>query len=75
MFTFGNLNSGGQMEPSGSGTNMSEFFVGAGNHGEERMDTDDPILHSLQTLVEGRELGENLGEPLTFDMWEWFEQQ
>jgi hypothetical protein len=71
MFTFGNLSS--QMEPSGPGANMSEFFVGAGNHGEERMDTDDPILHSLQTLVEGRDLGQNLGEPQTFDMW--FEQQ
>ena len=51
------------------------FMVGSGDsHGDLMgIDTDDPILNSLQTLAEGADFGEHMGEPQNF--WEWFEQQ
>ena len=65
----------GQAQSGVSAMTVDQFFVG-GNHGEEMgMDTDDPILHSLQTLAEGRDFGENTGEPQNFDVWSWFDNQ
>jgi len=54
-----------------------QFMVASsGSHGDLMgMDTDDPILNSLQTLAEGADFGEHMGEPQNFDVWEWFEQQ
>lgn len=42
---------------------------------EVNMDMDDPVLHQLQTLAEGRDLGENLGQPQNLNIWEWFDMQ
>jgi hypothetical protein len=77
-FSFNPVNCGGsQLIESGGAIhelNMDQFIVGAENHGEEMgMDTDDPILNSLQILAEGRDFGENLGNIQNFNMWEWFE--
>lgn len=78
-FAFTPINFGGgqQVESSGGmeGLNINDFIVGAENHEEMGMDTDDPILHSLQTLAEGRDFGENLGDMQNFNMWAWFEQE
>jgi hypothetical protein len=79
-FTFdpGNMKSG-NMEGSGAVSGMygDQFMVGSGGHLGDLMgmDMDDPILNSLQTLAEGTDLGEHMGEPQSFNVWEWFEQQ
>jgi len=39
------------------------------------MDMDDPVLHQLQTLAEGQDLGETLGQPQDLNIWEWFDMQ
>jgi hypothetical protein len=39
------------------------------------MDMDDPVLHQLQTLAEGRDLGENQGQPQSLNIWDWFDMQ
>lgn len=47
--------------------------LGQAPHGDD-MDMDDPVLSSLQTLVQA---GENLGEPRNsdFNVWDWFASQ
>jgi hypothetical protein len=39
------------------------------------MDMDDPVLHQLQTLAEGRDLGEIQGQPQSLNIWDWFDMQ
>ena len=77
-FSFNPVNFGGSQQVESGGAihelNMDQFIVEAENHGEAMgVDTDDPILNSLQTLAEGRDFGENLGNIQNFNMWEWFE--
>jgi hypothetical protein len=79
-FTFdpGNMDNG-NMEGSGAVSGMygDQFMVGSRGHLGDLMgmDMDDPILNSLQTLAEGKDFGEHMGEPQNFNVWEWFEQQ
>jgi len=68
------------VEGSGAVSGMygDQFMVGSGGdqgHDLVGMDTDDPILNSLQTLAEGTDFGEHMGAPQNFNVWEWFEQQ
>ncbi len=79
-FTYNPINLEGDQQVEASkemqGLNLEQVLVGAENQVEDMgMDTDDPILHSLQTLAEGRDFAENLGETQNFSIWEWFEQQ
>lgn len=59
-----------------AGATMSPFGILEESHdaGAE-MDMDDPVLHQLQTLAEGRDLGENLGQPQNLNIWDWFDMQ
>ena len=66
---------GGGM-PRGSEMNIDQFAVESAVHEEQmRIRMDDPILSSLQTLAEGRDFAEAMGEGQNFNVWEWFEQQ
>ena len=70
----GELGSEGFFMPAG--TMMSPFGSLEERHeaGAE-MDMDDPVLHQLQTLAEGRDLGQNLGQPQNLNIWDWFDMQ
>jgi hypothetical protein len=78
-FTFnpGNMALQGESGGAVSGIYPDQFMGASASHEDFMgMDTDDPILNSLQTLAEGTDFGEQMGEPQqNFNVWEWFEQQ
>jgi hypothetical protein len=54
---------------------MAQFQNIGQSHAEMGMEMDDPVLHSLQTLAEGQEFGDDFGQPQNFNIWDWFEMQ